>query len=133
MTAAIPSENKPEPQSPADNAASAAHVAWCSDRYRSYRPGDNTYTPYSGGKRECVSPYSDALGAGGMPALSEEAASYDEASVDQSLMGYTTVVDEAPVDLSIEHVRSCFERYRSYRMEDNTYQPYGGGPRQQCQ
>jgi hypothetical protein len=32
-----------------------------------------------------------------------------------------------------EHVQACFERYRSYWPEDNTYQPYGGGPRQQCE
>jgi hypothetical protein len=31
-----------------------------------------------------------------------------------------------------EHVSYCFNRYRSYRPEDNTYQPYGGGPRRQC-
>jgi hypothetical protein len=34
-----------------------AHVEWCSSRYRSYRPYDNSYTPYSGGRRDCISPY----------------------------------------------------------------------------
>lgn len=29
------------------------------------------------------------------------------------------------------HVRWCYERYRSYRASDNTYQPYNG-PRRQC-
>ncbi len=29
------------------------------------------------------------------------------------------------------HVDWCFNRYRSYRSWDNTFQPYGG-PRQQC-
>ncbi|GLS29650.1 BA14K-like protein [Mesorhizobium albiziae] len=29
------------------------------------------------------------------------------------------------------HVRWCYDRYRSYRASDNTYQPYNG-PRQQC-
>ena len=29
------------------------------------------------------------------------------------------------------HVRWCYNRYRSYRAWDNTFQPYGG-PRQQC-
>ena len=33
---------------------------------------------------------------------------------------------------SSDHVAYCFSRYRSYRPEDNTYQPYGGGPRRQC-
>ena len=34
-----------------------AHVAWCSQRYRSYRAYDNSYQPYNGPRRECVSPY----------------------------------------------------------------------------
>lgn len=29
------------------------------------------------------------------------------------------------------HVRWCYDRYRSYRAYDNTFQPYNG-PRQQC-
>lgn len=29
------------------------------------------------------------------------------------------------------HVRWCYNRYRSYRASDNTFQPYNG-PRQQC-
>lgn len=29
------------------------------------------------------------------------------------------------------HVRWCYDRYRSYRASDNTFQPYNG-PRQQC-
>lgn len=33
--------------------------------------------------------------------------------------------------LSSAHVRWCYNRYRSYRAWDNTFQPYGG-PRQQC-
>jgi hypothetical protein len=33
--------------------------------------------------------------------------------------------------LSSAHVRWCYDRYRSYRAWDNTFQPYGG-PRQQC-
>jgi hypothetical protein len=34
-----------------------AHVRWCYDHYRSYRASDNTYQPYNGPRRECVSPY----------------------------------------------------------------------------
>lgn len=34
-----------------------AHVRWCMDRYRSYRPQDNTYQPYNGPRRQCRSPY----------------------------------------------------------------------------
>ncbi|QKD03258.1 BA14K family protein [Mesorhizobium loti] len=33
--------------------------------------------------------------------------------------------------LSNAHVQWCYNRYRSYRSWDNTFQPYGG-PRQQC-
>lgn len=34
-------------------------------------------------------------------------------------------------DLSPRHVEWCYDRYRSYRAYDNSFQPYGGG-RQQC-
>ena len=34
-----------------------AHVGWCYRRYRSYREYDNTFQPYHGRRRECVSPY----------------------------------------------------------------------------
>ncbi|ACP25678.1 hypothetical protein NGR_c19140 [Sinorhizobium fredii NGR234] len=33
------------------------HVRWCYGRYRSYRAYDNTYQPYYGPRRLCVSPY----------------------------------------------------------------------------
>lgn len=36
----------------------SAHVAWCYDRWRSYRAWDNTYQPYYGPRRQCWSPYS---------------------------------------------------------------------------
>jgi hypothetical protein len=36
---------------------SAAHVDWCHNRWRSYRASDNTYQPYEGPRRVCVSPY----------------------------------------------------------------------------
>lgn len=34
-----------------------AHVRWCSQRYRSYRAYDNTFQPYNGPRRQCISPY----------------------------------------------------------------------------
>lgn len=37
--------------------AMSAHVAWCYDRWRSYRASDNTYQPYNGPRRQCRSPY----------------------------------------------------------------------------
>ncbi|MDX8442964.1 BA14K family protein [Mesorhizobium australafricanum] len=35
--------------------------------------------------------------------------------------------------LSGDHVDYCFNRYRSYDPRDNTYQPFDGGPRRQCE
>jgi hypothetical protein len=35
----------------------SAHVEWCYDRYRSYRAYDNTWQPYYGPRRQCISPY----------------------------------------------------------------------------
>lgn len=32
------------------------HVAWCADRYRSYRVADNTYRAPNGMRRQCISP-----------------------------------------------------------------------------
>ena len=94
-----------------------AHVQWCADRYRSYRVEDNSYTPYGGGRRECVSPIIDAFASAG----DEDA--YAEAMAPEETTGR----------LSSRHIQSCFDRYRSYRPADNTYQPYNGGPRRQCQ
>lgn len=37
---------------------SPQHVDWCYARYRSYRAADNSYQPYGGPRRMCVSPYS---------------------------------------------------------------------------
>ncbi|MGX9177845.1 BA14K family protein [Mesorhizobium sp. BHbdii] len=34
-----------------------SHVEWCYSRYRSYRAYDNTYQPYYGPRRQCISPY----------------------------------------------------------------------------
>lgn len=36
---------------------SDAHVDYCLNRYRSYRPSDNTFQPYNGPRRQCTSPY----------------------------------------------------------------------------
>ncbi|MBX4866949.1 BA14K family protein [Rhizobium bangladeshense] len=34
-----------------------SHVSWCYARYRSYRAFDNTFQPYYGPRRQCISPY----------------------------------------------------------------------------
>lgn len=33
------------------------HVAWCSSKYNSYRIHDNSWQPFKGGRRLCVSPF----------------------------------------------------------------------------
>nr|WP_272211882.1 BA14K family protein [Marinicella sp. W31]MDC2877772.1 BA14K family protein [Marinicella sp. W31] len=33
------------------------HYNWCEARYRSYRPADNTFQPYNGPRKQCLSPY----------------------------------------------------------------------------
>ena len=38
-------------------AGSNRHLAWCFNRYRSYRLMDNTFQPYHGPRQECLSPY----------------------------------------------------------------------------
>lgn len=38
-------------------AGSNRHLAWCFNRYRSYRLMDNTFQPYQGPRQECLSPY----------------------------------------------------------------------------
>lgn len=36
---------------------SPAHYQWCDQRYRSYRAADNSFQPYHGPRRPCISPY----------------------------------------------------------------------------
>lgn len=38
-------------------AGSNRHLAWCYNRYRSYRLMDNSFQPYQGPRQECLSPY----------------------------------------------------------------------------
>ncbi len=103
----------------------AAHLEWCANRYRSYRPKDNSYTSYSGQQRECVSPYSQ----GGSPEMGRFLPE-DRPEMEFVVVG--ELQEDSEEYLTAEHIRSCFSRYRSYRPEDNSYQPYNGGPRRQC-
>jgi len=34
------------------------HIRWCEERYRSYRARDNSFGISGGGRRQCISPYS---------------------------------------------------------------------------
>ncbi len=113
---------------------SAAHVEWCTRRYRSYRVGDNGYTTYSGGRRPCVSPYSGEMISAEQGVPAPDSVIYAEQVDGASSLSVEWVSADAQANdfVSPEHVADCFSRYRSYRPEDNTYQPYGGGPRRQC-
>ena len=111
----------------------AAHADWCAGRYRSYRPEDNSYTRYDGELWPCVSPYSrdlaaSALGAAKAPLDADSYIVEDESLPWLEASGHA----DAAAYISTDHASYCFSRYRSYRPEDNTYQPYGGGPRRQC-
>ncbi|MDZ7874536.1 MAG: BA14K family protein [Rhizobium sp.] len=97
------------------------HFSWCEARYRSYDPVRNAYRSFSGDIRACDSPYQVEV----MAELEEGDARVMTVSADGSNPG-AGMEDEG-------HVMACMERYRSYRPSDNTYQPYGGGPRQPCQ
>jgi hypothetical protein len=101
------------------SALSEEHVSWCHAQYRSYSIDDNSYMTYSGELRTCVSPHSSDPMQG-----SEQA----EAILIQD--GANNVM---PVAANSAHAQNCLQRYRSYRAEDNSYQPYGGGPRKQCE
>lgn len=128
-----------EPAEPAivDELA-AAHRAWCAERYRSYRPADDSYTSYSGVEQPCVSPFSGdmAEASGGAPSwVTQGDERPEEPTVQFASDGPGALAPDdafATVFASDDHVSDCFSRYRSYRPEDNSYQPYGGGPRQQC-
>lgn len=86
----------------------AAAREWCSARYRSYNASDNTYQPYGvSGRRACNAPVATA------PTSSQDLA-------------------RAGVAIEIDaNARWCMARYSSYRIEDNTYQPFSGG-RKRC-
>lgn len=145
-----PQVTEPTPEDQAAGRLLTEHTAWCSRRYRSYDAGTNTYSSFRGGRRQCLSPYWAEYAA-----LTREVAPADGServvpAAEDQLAGEIIAPDESGtpqrldyVDESIatqgigpaiddQHVRDCFSRYRSYRPEDNTYQPFGGGPRRQC-
>jgi len=108
-----------------------AHIEWCANQYRSYRASDNSYQPYSGGRRTCVSPYSeDVAVVAPTPSEDDYAVYADDPSYGP--VEYASDETQSSIYVTAEHVNDCFSRYRSYRPSDNTYQPYGGGPRRQC-
>lgn len=117
---------------------STAHADWCSRRYRSYNAQDNSYRPYGGGRRPCKSPYSSVNTADAPVEASGKTeavtAARDQPVVDPEPDAVEQVAYEETASpyIDADHVQACFDRYRSYRPEDNTYQPFDGGPRRQC-
>ncbi|MBY5336206.1 BA14K family protein [Rhizobium leguminosarum] len=83
---------------------SPEHLAWCADRYRSFDPATNSYRSYGGETRECISPFQRIV-----------------AEADES----------GGPKVNAEAAARCATRYKSYRPEDNTYQPWEG-PRRSC-
>jgi len=119
-----------------------AHAEWCFGRYRSYRVEDNSYQPFGGGMREqCQSPWTpmeedmaamtpdgmeDGRPGDGVPLVS---GSNTNLSGRSSADGQSAAAGSAPVGA---HEEWCYARYRSYRVDDNSYQPFDGGPRRIC-
>lgn len=112
---------------------SAAHIDWCFAQYRSYRIEDNSYQPFDAPeRRECQSPHE-----GGMPVA--DASGMDDGTlppqtVEDTMTGQPMLGEEPQMVAASGGVDTgwCFAQYRSYRAEDNTYQPFDGGPRRQC-
>ncbi|WP_026618166.1 BA14K family protein [Ensifer aridi] len=126
-------QRAPNDEEPTLSTERTAHVEWCAKRYRSYRPGDNSYTPFTGGRRTCISPYIDADQVQSEHVLPQPSDSYAGVAGDPSTRTEDLWADtRAGTNLAPEHISYCFSRYRSYRPEDNSYQPFSGGPRRQC-
>jgi hypothetical protein len=112
-----------------DQILASSHSQWCTNRYRSYRSESNTYMRYDGSRWPCVSPYSKQLRLQRRRLQMASTAAADESA---RLPWLNASLDENETFYDSDHVSYCHSRYRSYRPEDNTYQPYRGGPRRQC-
>lgn len=103
-----------EPRDVPGHAFDSAHVEWCMTQYRSYRAEDDTYQPYAGSRRKCVSPHEEMDGV----------TASNAATVVSGEFAANSVVTDS-------HIEWCRLQYRSYRASDNTYQPFSG-PRRSC-
>ncbi len=136
VAGAIDPQQTGEVADASDAAIDTAQADWCAARYRSYRVEDNSYQPFRGGaRRQCEPPasrFEQSASLGGMSAGRdahpvESAELISDNSVSASASGLQAV------DQTGGHAQWCMERYRSYRIDDNTYQPFDGGPRRSCQ
>jgi hypothetical protein len=133
----------------------AGHTQWCLARYRSYRVEDNSYQPFNGGPRQACEMPSSQMSATSQtltqPAQQGYGQAGEQAMATSAGDGQANVVSisAGPVDgLGVEsatstknaamaggagtHEEWCHGRYRSYRADDNSYQPLDGGPRKAC-
>ncbi|MBB4190070.1 hypothetical protein GGE45_002521 [Rhizobium aethiopicum] len=101
--ASQPARPSTELQAPQPKFA-AEHLAWCAKRYRSFDPATNSYRSYRGEIRECSSPFQQNIAAS---------------------------PEDGGMKVNAQAAARCAARYRSYRPEDNTYQPWDG-PRRNC-
>ncbi|MDQ0135479.1 hypothetical protein J2T08_003400 [Neorhizobium galegae] len=140
----------PQPQEERKAIVEPQQADWCFARYKSYRIEDNSYQPFSGGpRRQCQTPgamATETVAAASMPGqpqaprmqnelqpLPERPAARANQRADDGAEGYArsqAIDTEASAG---SHEEWCFARYRSYQAEDNSYQPFAGGPRRQCQ
>ncbi|WP_246672144.1 MULTISPECIES: BA14K family protein [unclassified Mesorhizobium] len=116
-----------------------------------YDPGDDRTASTGAGQDD------QTAASARQNAMPDDRTSDDQMSDDQAEMegyapsadGYATTYGGPPEEISPEaeaareqasgrpvsgdHVDYCFSRYRSYDPQDNTYQPFDGGPRRQCE
>lgn len=143
-------EGMPQPLEQRKAMVDPGQADWCYARYKSYRVEDNSYQPFSGGPRkQCQAPgasegqtVSSALVSDQPQApqmqdelqpLPERSASRSSQRADDGAAGYAQSQEIGIGAPAGSHEEWCFARYRSYQVEDNSYQPLAGGPRRQCQ
>ncbi|MDX8534695.1 BA14K family protein [Mesorhizobium sp. VK25A] len=114
-----------------------------------YDPGSDRTASTGGGQNDQAAA-NDPQGGPSDNRMSDGQMSDDQAEMEgyaPSGDGYATTYGGPPEEISPEaeaaqaagrpvsgdHVDYCFNRYRSYDPRDNTYQPFDGGPRRQCE
>jgi ubiquitin len=74
-----------------------------------------------------------AMTASVQPSLQASVTSPQPASPVQPIPDPNLAAQPQNSSVNAAQAQFCYARYRSYRVEDNTYQPFDGGPRRQCQ
>jgi hypothetical protein len=124
-------------QSAGAGAVDPVRAEWCYARYRSYRVEDNSYQPFSGPRRQCEAPGTEAhQAAAALPRGQSYDAGMQDASIEEEQSQLVADRGSSMGGAQMQggsHEDWCLARYRSYRIEDNSYQPFDGGPRRACQ